>query len=296
MPEATRTVDPAYVDGPANRSMSRAMLLSLIPGAGHAYLGDYSRAAAYSAAPAALVATGYILDRSATDYSYADQNIAYHLAEKTYQLSIATTYLAARHSFRQSRTNGLANAPPSEGRLLLAPFSPTTLSDPWVHFGWILASSATTIEALTRRASRYDDIRTIERADHTFSKSSGTALYGSELVSGSIMTAAAEEAFWRGMVQEELQDSTGRWPGILLASALFGFAHTLPSGTSTEKTDRFLNGTLGGLYLGLLFDKRSHRLAPVVAAHFWYNIAVGTTLFLVDPLNNPLRFQFTLKF
>ncbi|HCP62937.1 MAG TPA: CPBP family intramembrane metalloprotease, partial [Actinobacteria bacterium] len=35
----------------------------------------------------------------------------------------------------------------------------------------------------------------------------------------------AEELFWRGFVQHQLQERTGRWRGAALASLTYGGAH-----------------------------------------------------------------------
>jgi membrane protease YdiL (CAAX protease family) len=79
----------------------------------------------------------------------------------------------------------------------------------------------------------------------------------------SLVAGVAEELLFRGVVQAALSAWLGLWPGLLLASALFGLVHlvTLTYGILV---------TLVGIYLGWLFVA-SDNLLVVMVAHALYD-------------------------
>lgn len=74
----------------------------------------------------------------------------------------------------------------------------------------------------------------------------------------SLLAGLGEEMFFRGVLQGALQDKLSLWPGILIASALFGALHAI---TFTYA----LFATLMGIYLGWLWILSDNLLAPALA-------------------------------
>ncbi len=68
-----------------------------------------------------------------------------------------------------------------------------------------------------------------------------------DLVLIAFLAGVGEELFFRGWLQNFLAAKWGIWPGILLASAIFGVVHYL---SSTYAVYAFLTG----LYLGLIYQ------------------------------------------
>ncbi|EGU29428.1 caax amino protease family protein [Vibrio sp. N418] len=79
-----------------------------------------------------------------------------------------------------------------------------------------------------------------------------------------LLTCIAEEALFRGYIQQQLTHKLGVWAGLMIASALFGLAH-FSGGVLL-----MLFATLAGIGYGLIFHL-SGRLWAAVLAHFAFN-------------------------
>ncbi len=87
-----------------------------------------------------------------------------------------------------------------------------------------------------------------------------------DLVLISLLAGLGEEALFRGVLQEGLGRWLGPWPGLLLASALFGLAHCV---TPTYAVLAALIGVyLGGLWLF------TGNLLVVVVTHALYDLVI----------------------
>lgn len=81
-----------------------------------------------------------------------------------------------------------------------------------------------------------------------------------------VVVAPAEEVLFRGFVQNSLDTHYGNVAGLLTASIVFGMAHLNP-----------LIGvphTIGGIVLGLLFQRLGRRLTGPVVAHATYDCLI----------------------
>ncbi len=87
----------------------------------------------------------------------------------------------------------------------------------------------------------------------------------------------------------------GKRQGLILASLLFGIGH-VSEPTEVKSWAYGIIGSLSGFYLGKLYQDTNYSLEKPIAAHFWFNVAAGTTLFLLDPANNPLGLKVTFRF
>ncbi|MFB9808419.1 lysostaphin resistance A-like protein [Haladaptatus pallidirubidus] len=90
-----------------------------------------------------------------------------------------------------------------------------------------------------------------------------------------LLIGPGEELLYRGVVQERLRESFGRWPAIALASLIFAFVHVFS-----------LQGQDTGIivYLGILFV-----LSPILGAAYEYtrNLVVPA---LIHGAFNALQF------
>ena len=129
----------------------------------------------------------------------------------------------------------------------------------------------------------------------TLHRNEGLALYGADAFSLSLAAAVGEEALWRGVLQNELENALGPRQGLSASAALFGLAHLVDLDGSLS-LGRAAFGTLAGWYLGSLFQHDRHRLERPVAAHFWYDFTVMFCAFLLDPDDNPLQVSVSFRY
>lgn len=92
-----------------------------------------------------------------------------------------------------------------------------------------------------------------------------------------VFVGFTEELLFRGVLQRALTARLGRWPGILLASVIFGFMH---SGYRLPEEFVFA-GTLG-LVFGVVYD-RTDSLVLISVMHGLLNVF----LFAVFPMRGP---------
>lgn len=104
--------------------------------------------------------------------------------------------------------------------------------------------------------------------------------------------AIAEEALFRGYVQSSMARARGETLGWVGASVLFGAAH-IPNAFLLPEEDRaeyLLYGlpviTAAGFYMGWLYRESDYSLAPSTAVHFWYDLLLTSTFFVLDPENS----------
>ena len=195
-------------------------------------------------------------------------------------------------------------APPdSAADLVAAPFNLEVLRRPavWLGIAGSLAVGLTVSIALT------DIDRHRVGADpnlfgHTFPAAAG---YPLGVAAGAVLfsqVAMAEETLFRGYVQSALARSAGETRGWLGATLVFGAAH-IPNAfllPPEDRTDYLLYGlpviTAAGAYLGWLYRRSGYALAPLTAVHFWYDLALTSTLFVLDPDGSPLSASISFPF
>jgi membrane protease YdiL (CAAX protease family) len=104
--------------------------------------------------------------------------------------------------------------------------------------------------------------------------------------------AVAEEALFRGYIQSTMSRTRGETFGWIGSSLIFGAAH-IPNAFLLPEEDRtayLVYGlpviTAAGLYMGWLYRESDYSLAPSTAVHFWYDLLLTSTLFVLDPENS----------
>lgn len=114
--------------------------------------------------------------------------------------------------------------------------------------------------------------------------------------------AIAEEYIFRGALQSGLTRKYGPFQGWLWSSLAFGAAHSFNIFTLPEQQRNryllyavpFITGL--GSYLGYAYTKSDYSLSVPVAIHFWYDLLLSTTFFIIDPQNSPISASISLSF
>jgi membrane protease YdiL (CAAX protease family) len=83
----------------------------------------------------------------------------------------------------------------------------------------------------------------------------------------------AEEAYWRGLIQRELQRKTSGWGAIIATSALYALIH-LP----TLNPSLIFVALVGGLVWGYLFRRYNNDLFPCLVSHVLFDELVFVLL------------------
>jgi membrane protease YdiL (CAAX protease family) len=96
-----------------------------------------------------------------------------------------------------------------------------------------------------------------------------------------LLAGVGEELFFRGWMQGALTNRLGLWVGILLASAVFGFAHYLSATYA-------IYAGLTGIYLGVIYQV-SGNLYIVMAIHALYDFIALVYLSRRDERSRELK-------
>jgi hypothetical protein len=301
---------------PFGRRPRLAAGLSLLcPGCGYFYLGEPRRAATYLSVAAALIATGFAIQRSSPADGrggHVDGRALplYMAAQNLWFFGIYATY----RDVRLARGDADARFPVARDQLpdlLIAPFNPRVLKSPYVWIGVPLMLGAALgfsylVSPLisTDRASgarTLGDPGGVTFFGRSYGTKTGFALGEGYNLSVMLPVAVGEEALFRGVVQAGLSETRlGLWGGWALGSAIFGGIHVF-NFLGTE--NGFLVASLAvpyliltGSYLGYVFIRKNFSLLTGVAIHFWYDFALSTIDFIADPDHQPFVARFAIPF
>lgn len=260
-----------------------AMSAGLVPGLGHAYLGDYKTAGKLLGATA-LGASAALLSPSAVE---------------GHDLGLATIHLwfySLYATYRDVRTlNGIEHshyAMPNErlSDLALAPLRWSVLKKPEVWGGLLGAyATAVAVGVLSKTFS--------------FQKKASLVMQGGSTPLVAWPVGIGEESLFRGFLQPALAESLTPWGGIALSSLLFGAAH-IPNANELhgrEKKDYYAFSlpfiTAMGSYLGWMAYKNSS-LQESVALHVWYDFFIFAAEAATSNLacTRPTHFSFSFSF
>lgn len=293
-----------------------AVALSIIPGGGHVYLGDFTTAAGlFGLTVLGAGITGYQTYRicnlyksdvggdcllAATDLyegyrfrQYASKDPLRWLGTFGLSLSSNTMLYSFYASYRDARINndhaGYQYQMPTEtlDELAYAPFSLNILKKPEV-WGGLLAALATglTISYLAFPPS--------EAVNTT------TPGFGMPLIAFPV--GIGEETFFRGFLQPAFSEWATPWGGVALSSLVFGAVH-IGNATALQPQDQwryhafilpFITGF--GFYMGSLVKKNTS-LKETTAIHVWYDFivfAVASTG--MSASTGSPKFNFTIPF
>jgi len=265
---------------------------SLFPGGGHFYLGDCKTGFFYLLTELGLFLAG---NQVKDKLERTELNIFHLHALKLHELNIFTAYRQARLRIDNfGYRNPIDDTPVS--KLALAPFKWENIKDPYVYGFFLAGVVLNAIEAsLNKERRSFQDVDEIQIMGEKYKHDPGFATYETFWIPISLNAAVSEECFYRGVIQSQLEEAMGKRQGLILASLLFGLGH-ISEPTEVKSWAYGIIGSLSGFYLGKLYQNTNYNLEKPIAAHFWFNVAAGTTLFLLDPANNPLGLKVTFRF
>jgi membrane protease YdiL (CAAX protease family) len=170
--------------------------------------------------------------------------------------------------------------------LMLSPFKPKYLTNPWVFAPLLLAGVGSYFDSRSDRSlSSASDITMLNTR---FSPGGAAAVHGGIDAYRYVLVASGEEMFFRGALQTELTERTEPAVAVGVSSLLFGAWHIPNNGIGGA-----LAATLGGLYLGYRYEASGYDLGEVIATHFWLDFIVSVMEFLQNPRNG--RFVYDIR-
>jgi membrane protease YdiL (CAAX protease family) len=288
---------PAPLPDPlAGEHLRPALLWSLLPGAGHIYLGDTGTGLTYAGLTALFLAGGLEVERRnddlGPDRDEDEVNVPLLVGQKVWEYSIFTT---ARSAMAKDgidlRAHRFDDTPTSQ--LLTAPFGRQALRLPVIAAGLLGAGFAAV--GAHHREGRLEDVRRARMFGNTYERDDATRLYAASAFGISLGAATAEEGLFRGLLQPYLQDDLGQTRGRWAAAGLFGAAH-LAGADGELNVGGALFATAAGGYLGWLYDRDDARLPGPIAAHFWYDFMLLATSWALDPDENALGVDVEFSF
>jgi len=274
-------------------SVAKTLLWSLIiPGGGHFYLGQENAGNAYLLAEGIFLVAGLSNEPA---LSPGELNFFYTNALKIHELNIFTSYRQARiFTNNQGYSSPIDNTPLS--KLMLAPFSWENISSPYVYGFFLCGILVNAAEGyLNTQRKSYENVSGFKISGAEFDRDAGSGFYYGMSTALSYTAGLSEECAYRGFVQAEFEESFGKTAGLYVSSGLFGAAHITDFSNGRSWANAGF-ASLAGFYLGWLFQKEGYKLSKPIAAHFWFDVAAFTTLFLIDPENNPLGIKVSFAF
>lgn len=238
--------------------------LSIIPGLGHAYLGDTQTAGGLIGSAAvghSLFASQYFSDSFYNDSLYLS-SLTFAQTTEFYGI-----YAAYRDARLQGGLSGYAYKMPTDSLLSLAraPFDIQVLKKPQV-WGGILGAIAITRGLIWLVYPSQTSVR-------------AEASISPAIPLLSLPVGIGEESFFRGFLQSELSEHLTPLGGIAVSSLAFGAAH-IPNAFALDRSLRWRYCAFNiplitglGAYFGYLTHK-SGSLKESVAVHTWYDFAL----------------------
>jgi membrane protease YdiL (CAAX protease family) len=172
--------------------------------------------------------------------------------------------------------------------LMLSPFKPKYLTDPWVFAPALLAGVVSFIDAGNNRS--LSSVREMTMLNANFSPTGAAFVHGGIDAYRYTVVASGEEMFFRGALQTELTERTDPALAVGLSSLLFGAWHIPNNGVSGA-----LAATAGGLYLGYRYETSGYDLGEVIAIHFWLDFITSVMEFIQNPRNGRFVYGITWK-
>lgn len=284
-----------------DRASCSTQLGLLFPGVGQLCLHQTARGAALASLAAAelggAIAAG--VETESTDHPGVTLPLA--AAQDLWVYGLADAYIT------EQRAAAARFAPRDQPiDLVAAPFNLEVMKRPavWAGIALTLAVGLGVSLALAEpedldpdRAGQDPNLfgETVDaRAGYPLGFAAGAGLFGH--------VAIAEEALFRGYIQSSLARARGETTGWVGASLLFGAAHVtnallLPA---EDRVEYLLYGlpviTAAGFYMGWLYRESDYSLAPSTALHFWYDLLLTGTLFVIDPQSSIFSARIAVPF
>jgi membrane protease YdiL (CAAX protease family) len=199
-------------------------------------------------------------------------------------IAMFSGYAAYRDGRLENDNKGFSTPAPHEtfSDLALAPFQIDYLLRPTTYIPLLLVGAAL---SQTESGDPNDGLYEIRYADDV----NTTVLGLYHTVGIGMGPAVAEEALFRGFLNNHFSHLYGRYGGLALSSALFALGH-LGEGNQADA----LTAGVFGAYVGLLQQRNGYAIGEGVAIHFWSNFLAGlTALQHGGPAENLLTFAFS---
>ena len=265
-----------------------AWWLWLLPGGGQFALGQVAEGTAYALGTAGLAGWGIAAEMKRGE---GEVNAPLVYAQQLYVVSFYSAYRDV--SIMAGRITRLDPSPTSS--LAVAPFAPRYLLDLRVAAFAVLGCGVNWALAAASRGRRtFHDLARVSYLGSSWDRERGALAYAAYWIPLSYGAGESEEMLFRGILQADWEEEWGETAGWIAASTVFGLAH-LTEPLEGESWAGAGFAALAGLYLGWLWQDSGYRLGGPIAAHFWFDVFAGVTVFLADPANNPLGAKVTFN-
>ncbi|MBI4575894.1 MAG: CPBP family intramembrane metalloprotease [Planctomycetes bacterium] len=286
-----------------------ALLSTLVPGAGEAYIDEWGTGMAQfgTAGGLQLAAPAFpgqremddLQDRVDAEVEEANNRAMFvnPVATAAMDFHLYQVYAAYRDCRLRTGDAGYDHPISDEGLwdLASAPFRPRHIGrvDFWRDLVGVLALDLG-IASIVGHFDREDPRKPAELAADSHGHSAfeinfrrfdygpGVALAEADFVAEHTMVGLGEEAFFRGYLQQELESAWGTVPGWVTANAAFGSLHYDNGDTRASRWYAASSATGFGLWNGWRYRRDGYRLGGPVALHAWWNVLVSNLGFFTE--------------
>ena len=252
----------------------------LWPGLGHACLDEPIEAATLATLAGAEVTAGVALWQSEQPSRSLAPLVA---AQNLWVISVVDVAIT-----RQLAQQALYTPRDTLGELALAPFRPDVLTRPDTLLPTLGLIGGAALLITTTEPSMPGTPMLFGREVSPGAAWTGQLGLGAALFEH---VAIGEEVAFRGLLQSQLARQHGEGTGWWSASLVFGLSHGLNALLipPEERLEYLLIAvpwiTVAGGTIGWTYRNSGYSLAPPVAMHFWYNLAVSAMSMARDPQN-----------
>ena len=173
--------------------------------------------------------------------------------------------------------------------LMLSPFKPKYLTDPWVLAPVFVGCAANYF--YNKNSKPLSSARNVTMFDRTMTPVQAMLLMGGVGALQTIFVAAGEEMMFRGVVQTEATELSTPAVGLVVSSVLFGLWH-VPRGNPAYG----LSAAIGGLYMGWRYQENGYNLGETIAMHFWNDFLANLIVMVRNPRTAEYVYSINWKF
>ncbi|MFC1476128.1 lysostaphin resistance A-like protein [Candidatus Zixiibacteriota bacterium] len=273
------------------------LIYLMAPGGTYFHEGNYAAGVAFALAELSFLAAGLLInDRLETD-ERTELNVPLLSLQQAYIIDKWGYY--QKNQLRLRRQNpgmpGLVEVDRTPfGALLCSPFKPKIFTRPFV-LGFTALGIANGILIYHFSDRHYTDISAVRAVGGRMDRTAGTLYHESLALGVSYGAAVSEEMLFRGFLLPFLDHELGKTKGLIGSSVTFGALHLL-NPDMEQPLFTFTYITAAGLAFGYNVQRNDYRLGEAIAAHFWYDLAILTALWVADPENNGLGLGVEFKY
>jgi len=172
--------------------------------------------------------------------------------------------------------------------LLLSPFKPKYLTNPWVFLPTLSLGVGNYFGSASNKP--LSSARDVTLFNSAYTPAQAALLYMSIDAFNYVLVAAGEEMMFRGIIQTQLTEFINPTAAIVISSLLFGAFHIPNNGLANA-----IGPTLYGLYAGYRYQHNGYDLGEVIALHFWIDWLQDSAGFLQNPQKSKYVFGINWK-